>query len=109
MVQVRVHRIQSITDPETGLPGKQIELVQMKRRGGENRSGEEARVVQNVLTQFQSMGLVPHVREMALPKITLFLSESEYDLLGIRFEVNDVYELIMKDGYIGLKRPTEGV
>ena len=44
-----------------------------------------------------------------MPKITLFLSEAEYDLLAIRFEVNDVFELILKDGAFMLKRETEGV
>ena len=110
MALVRVFRIQSVTDPQTGLPGKQIELVEFRRRGGETRPGEEARIVQNILNQFQVMGLVPNVREIALPKITLILTESEYEMLGIRFEVNDVYELLMKDGYIALKKPTtEGV
>ena len=109
MALVRVFRIQSVTDPQTGLPGKQIELVEVRRRTSETRSGEETKVVQNILNQFQMMGLIPQLREMTLPKITLFLTESEYDMLGIRFEVNDVYELVMKDGYFGLKKPTEGI
>ena len=41
--------------------------------------------------------------------MTLFLSEAVYDLLAIRFEVNDVFELIMKDGAFLLKRATEGI
>ena len=40
--------------------------------------------------------------------MTLFLSESEYDMLAIRFEVNDIFELILKDGAFMLKRATEG-
>ena len=49
------------------------------------------------------------MRELVFPKVTLFLCEAEYDLLAVRFEVNDTFELIMKDGAFMLKRPTEGV
>ena len=41
--------------------------------------------------------------------MTLILLEAEYDLLAVRFEVNDVFELIMKDGAFMLKRATEGI
>lgn len=111
--RVRVHRITSINDPETGMPGKQIELVVVRPRGGTPFHGapgdDEARLVRGILSQFQSMGLFPLSREMMLPKITMFLTEDEYDRLGIRFEVNDTYELIMKDGNITLRVPKEGV
>ena len=70
---------------------------------------DETRLVKNILNQFKSVGVFPQVRDLTLPKLTLFLTETEYDLLGIRFEVNDVYDLIMKDGAFMLKKSTEGV
>jgi len=74
--------------------------------GGGN---EEAKLVKNIVDQFRSMGVFPAGRELTLPKLTLFLTETEYDMLGIRFEVNDVYDLIMKDGAFMLKKTTEGI
>lgn len=112
LVRVRVYRVSSITDPETGQPGKQIELVEVRRKAGVQQFtafGDEARVVQGILGQFQSMGILPQIRELVTPKLSLFLTENEYDILGIRFEVNDVYEVEMKNGSIVFKKPQEGV
>ncbi len=115
MVLVKVLRISSITDPESGKLGKQIELVEARQResppfvGVTGGSGDEARLVRNIVTQFKSLGVFPQMRELTLPKLTLFLTETEYDLLGIRFEVNDIYDLIMKDGAFMLKKATENI
>ncbi len=117
MVLVKVLRISSINDPETGKAGKQIELVEARQRQGVPFIGvsgmgvgnEEAKLVKNIVDQFRSMGIFPAGRELTLPKLTLFLTETEYDMLGIRFEVNDVYDLIMKDGAFMLKKTTEGI
>ncbi|MDG6997182.1 MAG: arcadin 1 [Nitrososphaerota archaeon] len=114
-VKVRVYEITSMTDPETGKPGKNIKLVQVKQRGqqqyfgGPFAAGDETGMIRNIMSQFQSMGLVPFGREAGLPKINLFLSESEYDLLGVRFEVNEVYDMILKDGAIRFSKSLEGV
>ena len=70
--------------------------------------GDEGKMVQNMVNQLQSMGLVPQVREMVFPKITMVLTESEYDMLGMRLDVNDVYELEIKNGRSSLKKSTEG-
>ena len=110
MVQVRVYRISSVTEPLSGLPAKQIELVELKQRGAQPYGvGDEGRMVQNMVNQLQSMGLVPQVREMVFPKVTMVLTESEYDMLGIRLDVNDVYDLEIKNGSISLKKSTEGI
>jgi hypothetical protein len=112
MVQVRVQRITSITEPETGRPGKQVELVEVKRRGMQNMLNmptEEAKLIQGILGQFQSMGVLPIMRELMYPKLTLTLTEDEYDHLGVRFEVNDVYDLELQGEAIRFKRTTEGV
>lgn len=109
MVQVRVFKISSVTEPLTGLPAKQIELVEVKQRGSSPYGmGDESRMVQNMVTQLQSMGLVPPMREMVFPKVTMVLTESEYDMLGLRLDVNDVYELEIKNGALALKKSTEG-
>lgn len=110
MVQVKVHRISSVTDPYTGVPAKQIELVEVKQRtsGQVYGMGEENRMVQNMVSQLQGMGLMPQVRELAFPKITMVLTESEYDMFALRLDVNEVYELEIKGGAIAL-RPATGV
>lgn len=109
--KVRVNRISSITDPDTGQPGKQIELVEVRPRAQFGIYGreDEARLIKSILSQFQSMGLFPAMPQLVLPKMTLFLTETEYEMLGIRFEVNEIYELQLKDGAITLKRSLEGV
>ena len=110
MVQVRVNRISSVTDPLTGLPAKQIELVEVKQRGSQGFGmGDEGRMVQSMVNQLQSMGLVPQIREMVFPKVTMVLTESEYDMFGLRLDVNDIYELEIRNGAIALKKSTEGV
>jgi hypothetical protein len=110
MVQVRVYRISSVTEPTTGMPAKQIELVEVKQRGAQGYgAGDEGRMVQNMVNQLQSMGLVPQIREMVFPKITMVLTESEYDLFGLRLDVNDVYELDIRNGSLSLKKSTEGI
>jgi hypothetical protein len=109
MVQVRVHRISSVTEPLTGMPAKQIELVEVKQRGSQAFGmGDEGRMVQSMVNQLQSMGLVPQIREMVFPKITMVLTESEYDMFGTRLDVNDIYDLEIKNGGIALRKSTEG-
>ncbi len=114
-VKVRVHRITSMTDPETGKPGKNIELVQVKQRpqpqgfGGPFVAGPDANMIRDIMSQIQSMGIFPGARDMGIPKINLFLSEGEYDLLGVRFEVNEIYDMILKDGSIRFQKSLEGV
>ena len=110
MSKVRVSRISGVTDPLTGLPAKQIELVEVRdsRRPEVFPSSDEARVVQGMVSQLQSMGLVPQIREIGFSKIIMTLTESEYDMLGIRLDVNEIYELDIRNGSITLKKFTEG-
>ncbi|MDG6915750.1 MAG: arcadin 1 [Nitrososphaerota archaeon] len=109
MVQVKVQRISSVTDPYTGLPAKQIELVEVRQRAttqAYGMGGEENRMVQSMVSQLQGMGLMPQMREMAFPKITMVLTESEYDMFAMRLDVNEVYELDIRNGTIGLRQAT---
>jgi len=114
-VKVRVNRITSVTDPDTGKAGKSIELVQVKQRQQQQQpyypssfgNPGDAKMIQDIMSQFQSFGIIPMGGNM--PKVNLFLSESEYDLLGVRFEVNEVYDMILKDGTIRFTKPIEGI
>jgi hypothetical protein len=114
-VKVRVLQIEGITDPETGKPGKSIKLVQVRQRsqqpffGGGFGGSDDQNVIRSIMQQFQSIGLVPMSFDARQPKVNLFLSESEYDLLGVRFEVNEVYDMILKDGTIRFSKSTEGI
>jgi len=111
-VKVKVFEITSMTDADTGKPGKNIKLVQVKQQRPQQQflgpfgGTEDATVIKSIMGQFQSLGIFP---SRDLPKINLFLSESEYDLLGVRFEVNEVYDMILKDGTIRFQKSTEGI
>ena len=110
MSRVKVNRISSVTDPLTGLPAKQIELVEVRdaRRPDMFPASDEGRVVQGLVNQLQSMGLMPVMREFGYSKVIMTLTESEYDMLGIRLDVNEVYELDIRNASISLKKVTEG-
>jgi len=110
LARVKVNRISSVTDPTTGLPAKQIELVEVRdnRRMESFPPTDEGRVIQGMLSQLQSMGLVPQVRELGFAKVTMILTETEYDMLGIRLDVNDFYELDIRNGSLSLRKITEG-
>jgi Arcadin 1 len=110
LAKVKVNRITSVNDPHTGQPCKQIELVEFHdvRPPQAYSAGDEGRVIQGMLSQLQSMGLVPQVRDFGFPKVTMVLTETEYDMLGVRLDVNEVYELDIKNGSLELRKSTEG-
>ena len=110
MGKVKVSRISGVTDPLTGLPAKQIELVEIRdsRRPEMFPSSDEGRMVQGMVSQLQSMGLMPQIRDLGFSKVIMTLTESEYDMLGVRLDVNEVYELEIRNGSLTLKKVTEG-
>ncbi len=110
MARVKVSRISGVTDPLTGLPAKQIELVEVRdaRRPDMFPATDEARVVQGMVSQLQTMGLMPQMRELGYSKVVMTLTESEYDMLGMRLDVNEVYELEIRNGSLTLRKITEG-
>jgi hypothetical protein len=106
-LRVRVFRVTSYNDPETGRPGKIIELVEVRRVQAARPLGtgpEEVlmaqRLFQTLLAQLQGMGLVPAQRDLVIPKITLILTEEEYDKLGLRLEVNEEFDIEFVEGKI---------
>jgi len=110
MARVRVNRISSVTDPNTGLPAKQIELVEVRdgRRMDNFGTTDDSRILQGMLSQLQTMGLIPSLRDVGASKIVMILTETEYDLFGLRLDVNEVYNLEIRDGALALKKVTDG-
>ena len=95
MFRVRVNKIESNRDLDGNL-GKRIELVEEREIGNYvmRPQTDEAKVVQDVLQALQQqMPMFPQRQQLAVPKILLFLTEQEYDSLGINFDVNQVYEV----------------
>ena len=95
MTRVRVQKIESIRDPEGNL-GKRIELIEDRKipRFAVRPSTEEARMVQGVVQALQQqIPMFPARTQFSIPKMILFLTEQEYEELGISFDVNQVYEL----------------
>ena len=95
MTRVRVQRIESIRDPEGNL-GKRIEFVEERDvpRFAIQPPTEEAKMVQDILRAVQQQMPVLNVQgQFSFPKIILFLTEYEYEELGIIFDVNQTYEL----------------
>jgi len=106
MVRVRVNRIESIQDPDGNL-GKRIELIEDRviPRFAVQPSTEEAKMVQGVVQALrQQMPIFPAQTQLHLPKIILFLTEQEYDSLGIDFDVNQTYELQLSSQTIKFKK-----
>ena len=106
MTRVRVQKIESIRDPEGNL-GKRIELIEDRviPRFAVRPETEEARMVQEVMkTVQQQIPILSTQRtQFALPKMILFLTENEYEQLGIDFDVNQLYTLELSGQSIRFK------
>jgi len=107
MTRVRVQKIESIRDPEGNL-GKRIELIEDRviPRFAVRPATEEARMIQEVMKTIQQQlpMLAAQTTQLTLPKMILFLTESEYEKLGIDFDVNQIYELELSGQAIKFKR-----
>jgi hypothetical protein len=107
VTRVRVQKIESIRDPEGNL-GKRIELIEDRviPRFAVRPETEEARMIQEVMKSLQQQLplLATQKTQFALPKMVLFLTENEYEKLGIDFDVNQLYELELSGQSIKFKR-----
>jgi len=107
VTRVRVQKIESVKDPEGNL-GKRIELIEDRviPRFAVRPATEEARMVQEVMKTLQQQlpVLATQATKFALPKMILFLTENEYEKLGISFDVNQIYELDLSGQSISFKR-----
>jgi len=107
MIRVRVQRIESIRDPDGNL-GKRIELIEERviPRFAVKPSTEEARMVQDVMQALQQQLPMLQVQtQFSVPKVILFLTEEEYEELGIAFDVNQVYDVELRDQSLRFKKP----
>jgi len=107
-MRVRVQRIESIKDPEGNL-GKRIELVEesIVPKFAIRPPTEEARMVQEVVRVLQQQLPVFAVQpQINIPKIILFLTEQEYEELGIGFNVNQVYDVGLSNKTITFNKIT---
>ncbi|MCD6445550.1 arcadin 1 [Candidatus Bathyarchaeota archaeon] len=103
---MRVNKIESIRDLDGNL-GKRIELIEERRipHFVVRPKSEEAKVVQDVLQAVQQqLPMFPTRRQLAVPKIILFLTEQEYESLGINFDVNQVYEVTLENQTIKFRK-----
>lgn len=106
VMRVRVQRIESFKDPE-GNMGKRVELVQadVTPRFAIMPESEEARLVQNMVRMIQQQIPIFNIQShIVMPKIILFLTEQEYDELGVDFDVNQVYEVELSNQSIKFRK-----
>ncbi len=107
MTRVRVQKIESVRDPEGNL-GKRIELIEDRviPRFAVRPATEEARMIQEVVKSVQQQlpMLATQRTQFSLPKMILFLTEREYEMLGISFDVNQIYELELSGQSIKFKK-----
>lgn len=99
MFRVRVNKIESIRDLDGNL-GKRIELIEERQipRFVVKPQTEEAKLVQGVFQALQQqLPMFPARTEFTIPKIILFLTEQEYESLGIEFDVNQIYEITLEN------------
>jgi hypothetical protein len=99
MFRVRVNKIESTRDLDGNL-GKRIELVEERPVSSfvMRPQTDEARVAHDILQALQQqMPIFPQRTQFAMPKILLFLTEQEYDSLGIDFDVNQIYEVTLEN------------
>ncbi|NIM45545.1 MAG: hypothetical protein GTN80_07860 [Nitrososphaeria archaeon] len=101
MVFVKITKIQSINDPETGEEGKQIEFVEIRKTPTKVLTPtNESRIIQEMMNQLKMMGFPMILKpEVKVPKMILFLTDEECEKLQIDLEVNKTYDLkIWKGG-----------
>jgi len=106
MFRVRVNKIESIRDLDGNL-GKRIELIEDRKipHFVVRPQTEEAKVAQDILQALQQqLPMFPARGEFAVPKIILFLTEQEYESLGIDFDVNQIYEVKLENQTVKFRK-----
>jgi hypothetical protein len=99
MFRVRVNKIESIRDVDGNL-GKRIEFIEDRQipQMVIRPQTEEAKMVQDVLqTLQQQMPMLSGRVDLTVPKIILFLTEQECEMLGIDFDVNQIYDIRLEN------------
>jgi len=104
--RVRVNKIESTRDLDGNL-GKRIELVEERDISPfvVRPQSDEAKMAQDIMQVLQQqMPFLQPRTQLAIPKILLFLTEQEYDSLGIDFDVNQVFEVTLENQGIKFKK-----
>jgi len=105
-MRVRVQRIESFRDLDGNL-GKRIELVQEETtpRFAIRPVSEEAKMVQDMVRVLQQQIPLLNIQsQIFMPKIILFLTEREYEELGVDFDVNQIYDVELSDHAIKFRK-----
>lgn len=98
MFRVRVNKIESIRDIDGNL-GKRIELIEDRQIPNfvVRPQTDEAKMVQDVMQALQQqLPMFTMKTDVTVPKIILFLTEQEYESLGIEFDVNQTYDIMLE-------------
>ena len=106
MFRVRVNKIESTRDLDGNL-GKRIELVEEREISPYvvRPQTDEAKMAQDILQAMQQqMPFLQQRTQFTIPKILLFLTEQEYDSLGIDFDVNQIFEVSLENQSIQFKK-----
>jgi len=106
MFRVRVNKIESTRDIDGNL-GKRLELLEEREINPYvlRPQTDEAKMAQDIMQALQQqMPFIPQRQQMSTPKIILFLTEPEYDNLGIIFDVNQVYEVLLDNQVIRFRK-----
>ena len=106
MFRVRVNKIESTRDVDGNL-GKRIELLEEREISNYvlRPQTDEAKMAQDIMQVLQQqMPFLPQRQQVSTPKIILFLTEQEYDSLGIIFDVNQVYEVVLENQAIRFRK-----
>jgi len=106
LFRVRVNKIESTRDLDGNL-GKRIELLEEREVNPYivRPQSDEGKMAQDIMQALQQqMPFLPQRTQMATPKIILFLTEHEYDSLGIMFDVNQIYEVALENQAIRFRR-----
>jgi hypothetical protein len=106
MFRVRVNKIESTRDVDGNL-GKRIELLEEREVNPYivRPHSDEAKMAQDIMQALQTqMPFLPQRTQMATPKIILFLTEQEYDNMGINFDVNQIYEVALENQAIRFRK-----
>jgi hypothetical protein len=105
-MRVIVQRIESMKDPAGNL-GKRVELVEeeLMPSFAIRPPTEEARMAQDILKALQQQLPMFNVKaQFSSPKMILFLTEQEYEALGVSFDVNQIYDVELADGNIRFRK-----
>ena len=105
-MRVKVSKIEGVEHPVLGI-GKQIYFTQKigTIKNPIRGQTEEARLVSDIMVQVQQVmpQMLPMMSQPQALKIMLFLTEDEYEDLGVNFEVNQEYEVSLSNGKLEFK------